>query len=362
MKKNIYLAAVLALSSIGFVACSDDDDNKGPNPDNPKISEGLFVLNQGNMRSKIDGSLSYIDFATQQASQEVFFKANNRKIGDTPQGAVVYGSKIYIGVYQSNTIEILNRKTLKAEITISLTGAEGQSPRALIAKDGNVYISMYNGYVSRLDTLSLSIDKTVQVGMNPEMMAIHGNDLYVPNSEGMSYNTTGYGTTATRIDLATFTAAETFTVPLNPCQFMSNGKDLFLLAKGNYGDVKSKIYKMESDKSFSEIAEATIADIHGNDIYFINSVWGAPSVEYSVYDTRNNTKSDMLKDASGIDSPATLGVDPVTGKIYITSYSKDGANVSYSIPGYCNEYDVQGNFTRKYNVGVGPAAIFFNYE
>ena len=73
MKKNIYLAAVLALSSIGFVACSDDDDNKGPNPDNPKISEGLFVLNQGNMRRKIDGSLSYIDFATQQASQEVFF-------------------------------------------------------------------------------------------------------------------------------------------------------------------------------------------------------------------------------------------------------------------------------------------------
>lgn len=362
MRKNIYLCAILALSSVGFVSCSDDDDDKGINPDRPEISEGVFVINQGNMRNKIDGSLSYIDFSTQQSSQEVFFKANDRKIGDTPQGAVVYGSRVYIGVYQSNTIEIVNRKTMKAEKTISLIGAEGQNPRSLIAKDGNVYISMYNGYVSRLDTATLSIDKTVKVGPNPEIMAIVGDDLYVPNSDGMSYNTTGYGTTATRIDLGTFTAAETFTVPLNPCQFLSNGRDLFLLSKGNYGDVASKIYKINSDKSFTEVAEATIADIQGNTLYYINAPYGVPAVEYAAYDIRRQSKSNMLQGESKIDSPAALAVDPITGKIYITSYSLDNGKVSYAIPGYCNEYDAQGNFSRKFSVGVGPAAMFFNYE
>lgn len=36
MRKNIYLCAILALSSVGFVACSDDDDDKGVNPDRPR--------------------------------------------------------------------------------------------------------------------------------------------------------------------------------------------------------------------------------------------------------------------------------------------------------------------------------------
>ncbi len=365
MRKKLFLCAILAISAVGFVACSDDDDkyssdDETSNPDNPQISEGVFVINQGNMRNKIDGSLSYIDFSTNQVSQNVFYNANIRKIGDTPQAAVVYGSKIYIGVYQSNTIEIVNRETLKAEKTISLSDAEGQSPRSLIAKGGNVYISMYNGYVSRLDTLTLSIDKTVQVGPNPEIIAIVGNNLYVPNSDGMSYP--DYGTTATRIDLTSFTAAETFTVPLNPCQFLSNGSDLFLLAKGNYGDVASKIYKMNSDKSFTEIAEATNADVQGNYLYYINAPYGAASNEYSIYDILNATTSDMIKGDADIDSPAAIGVDPITGNIFITSYSKDAGNVSYTIAGYCNEYDAQGNFLRKYTVGVGPAALFFNYE
>lgn len=102
MRKNIYLCAILALSSVGFVACSDDDDDKGVNPIVPEISEGVFVINQGNMRNKIDGSLSYIDFNTQQSSQEVFFNANDRKIGDTPQGAVVYGSR---SLYRSLSVK-----------------------------------------------------------------------------------------------------------------------------------------------------------------------------------------------------------------------------------------------------------------
>ncbi|MBD5267917.1 MAG: hypothetical protein HDS41_07085 [Bacteroides sp.] len=358
--RNVIYAGMIALCSVAFAACSDDDDKKTSNPDSPEISEGVFIINQGNMVNKIDGSLSYIDLNTQQVSQDVFFKANNRKIGDTPQAAVVYGSKIYMGVYLSNTIEILDRKTLKVEKTISLTGAEGQNPRSLVAKDGNVYISMYNGYVSRLDTLSLSIDKTVKVGPNPDIIAILGNNLYVPNSDGMNWEV-GYGTTASCIDLSTFTVIETFTVPLNPERFLSNGREIFLLAKGDYGmTVTSKVYKMNSDKSFTEIAEATHAAIWGNFLYYVNAPYMAPSFDYKVYDIKSETKHDMLKETPGADVPAGMGVNPITGNIYITLYT-NGYN-GYDLPGYCNEYDAQGNFVKKYTVGVCPEGIFFNYE
>lgn len=359
MRNGVYAGMVFALCAVAFASCSDDDDKKSSNPDSPEISEGVFVINQGNMSSKIDGSLSYIDFATQKVSQDVFFKANNRKLGDTPQAAVVYGSKIYLGVYQSNTIEILDRKTLKAEKTISLTGAEGQNPRSFVAKDGKVYISMFNGYVSRLDTLSLSIDKTVKVGPNPEVMAILGDNLYVPNSDGMNW-AVGYGTTASRIELSTFTVAETFTVPLNPERFLSNGKEIFLLAKGDYMSVVSKVYKMNPDKSFTEIAEATLATIWGNFLYYVNAPYMAPAFDYKVYDIKRGAISDMLKETPGLDVPAAIGVDPITGHIYITLY--ENGYGGYDLPGYCNEYDVQGNFVKKYTVGVCPTGIFFNYE
>lgn len=361
MRKKFYLYSILAVTALGFTACSDDDD-KGPNPDRPEISQGLFVINQGNMRSNIEGSLSYIDFTTGQVQDNVFRNANNRRLGDTPQAAVVYGSKIYIGVYQSNTIEIVNRNTMVVEKQISLASAEGQSPRSLVAKDGQVYISMYNGYVSRLDTLTLSIDKSVKVGPNPEIIAIVGNNLYVPNSNGMAYKTEGYGTTATRIDLKSFTVAETFEVPLNPCQFLSNGRDLFLLAKGDYGTVKSRLFKVEDDNTCTEIAEATIADIYENNIYYINAPYGIEKEEYSIYNIKSGAKADMIQGESKIDSPCALGVDPINGKIFITSYTKENGKVGYALPGYCNEYDAQGNFSKKYNVGVGPAAVFFNYE
>ena len=37
----------------------------------------------------------------------------------------------------------------------------GEGPREIIAANGKVYVSMYDGYVSRIDTLSLTIDATL---------------------------------------------------------------------------------------------------------------------------------------------------------------------------------------------------------
>ena len=39
-----------------------------------------------------------------------FFDINKRSLGSTPQDAIVYGSKMYIAIYGSNIIEIVNKK------------------------------------------------------------------------------------------------------------------------------------------------------------------------------------------------------------------------------------------------------------
>lgn len=360
MKKIITKMLIIA-GALGMVACSDENDEPVlPNPDKPTVTEGAFVLNQGTYGLQIEGSLTLIDYNSNSASQGVFQKANNRSLGATPQGAVVYGSKIYIAVYESNTIEVVDRTTFKSVKQISLSEREGQNPRSLVAKDGKVYISMYNGYVSRLDTLSLDIDKSVKVGPNPEIIAIKGDYIYVPNSDGLNWQI-GFGTTASKISIKDFAVVKTFTVGLNPTQFVSNGTNLYLLCKGNYGDVPATIYAIDDSDNMSAIAEGTLMDIADNKLYYINAPYGAPEIKYSVLDITTGQTSDMISD-KGVDSPAAIGVDPINGNIVITSYSMDNGWASYTTDGYAKVYDSTGNPLKEYTTGVGPCAVFFNYK
>ncbi len=359
MKKITSLMLFTAFT-LGFSSCSKEDEPNLPNPDVPTVAEGIFILNQGNHGKQIEGSLTLIDYSSKSASQNLFQRANGRSLGATPQGAVVYGSKIYLAIYESNVIEIIDRSSYKSLKQISLSDAEGQSPRALVAKDGKVYISMFNGYVSRLDTLSLSIEKSVKVGPNPEIMAIKGDFLYVPNSDGMNWKN-GYGTTASKINLKTFSVEKTFEVGLNPCQFASNGTDLFLLCKGNYGDIPSKVYRLDSNDNSTEVCEATLMDIKDNKLYYINAPFKATEISYFTYDIASGSKTKMLSD-NGVESPACLGVDPVNGNIIVTSYSMDNGVASYSTDGYAKVYNSNGSLINRYEVGVGPCAVFFNYN
>ena len=358
--KKYFSLMLIAASTLCFTACNNDDepDKSKPNPDLPTNAEGAFILNEGNYGKQIEGSLTLIDYAATSSSQDLFQKANGRSLGASPQDGVVYGNKIYLGIYSSNTIEVIDRNTYKSVKQISLTNSEGQSPRSLVAKDGKVYVSMFNGYVSRLDTLSLEIDKTVKVGPNPEVMAIRGKYLYVPNSDGM--NST-YGTTASKINLESFTVEKTFDVELNPTKFASNGSDLFMLCMGNYRDVPATIYRLDNDDKYTEVAKATIMTVKGGNVYYINAPWNGNEITYAVYDIASGSTKKMLGDG-GVDSPCGLGVDPVNGNIVVTSYSMDNGVTSYDTNGYAKVYDQNGTFMRRYEAGVGPRTIFFNYK
>ena len=69
---------------------------------------------------------------------------------------------MYIAIYGSNIIEIVDKNTAKSIKQIVPTSTQGEGPRDIIAANGKVYVSMYDGYVSRIDTLSLTIDATLK--------------------------------------------------------------------------------------------------------------------------------------------------------------------------------------------------------
>lgn len=357
MNKQLTYLATAAIALISLSSCSDDNDPYVPNPDDPSYSSGAYILNQGNFYKGLAGGLNVIDYSTQAITENAFSKVNGFSIGDTPQCGICYGSRVYLGAYESNCIVVANKHTLKSERRILLGNAKyGQQPRSMVAHDGKIYISMYDGYVCRLDTTSLTIDASVKVGPNPEIVGIYNNEIYVPNSDGM--NSPNYGTTASVIDLSSFTVTATFTVPMNPNRFAANESGLYLLCNGNYTGIPAKVYKVVDGRKVEEIAEATHMAVGTDRIYMINAPYGKP-VEYKVYDCGRKTVMDW--DIKGVDAPTGIAVDNIGGRIFITSNTVVDSQPQWDAPGYVNVYDLNGKLINNFKIGIGPADIFFNH-
>lgn len=359
MKSKFFLILGFVVAAFcGLTSCEKDNELKLPDEDITPGHEGLFVLCQGQYYNGIEGSLNVIDYKSEKSQLNIFRSANDRYLGGTPQCGIVYGSKIYIGVYESNTIEIIEKSDYKSVKQINLNNETGTQPRNMIAAGGNIYISMFDGYVARLDTTTLQINAKIKVGANPEIMTLYNNKLYVPNSDGMSYPDP-MGKTASEIDLKSFTVTRTFEVPENPSRFYASAdKGLYLLCMGNYSDVNAALYKINPDFSYSYIDDATLAEICDDWLYYVNEPFY--STGEPVY-RRFNLKSGEISDWS-IEKPEyATGIyyDIVEERICISSLRYYGGIwPSYELPGYVAVYDKEGNHLRDYEVGVGPAWLF----
>lgn len=356
MTLNKVLIGALCALSLGFTACSDDDDDNRSEFDGLKEYSGVFVINQGSVSYSIPGSITNIDTKSGEAYQDVFKTVNGRVLGDTPQSAIIHGDKMYVAVYDSNIIEVLDSKTLKSIKTIKPTG-EGQSPRYFAAKGDKVYVSFYDGYVGRIDTKSLEIDAKVKVGENPEALAVGGNDLYVPNSAGLNGMS---GTTVSKIDLSSFTNVATIEVGMNPVKVVTYKSDFYVLCMGDYADIMNTLYKVSEVKGkyeMKKLFEASKIALKGNILYGLNSQWShgvqLPTT-YCAYNLDKEEKSEL--NLTGLASAVGLGVNPKTGNIYVSSYTSASG---WAEPMYVNEYKSNGTLVKRYDVGMNAEFFVF---
>ncbi|MBQ1973142.1 MAG: hypothetical protein II222_02160 [Paraprevotella sp.] len=362
--KTWKLCAYLCTTAAIFTACDESEETSswGQGIKWTTETSGALILNAGNEYSGIDGEISIFDYATLSCVTGAFSAQNGRSLGLTPNGAIVYGSKIYTAITSSNTIEIINRADMKSAKQLSFTNHTTLTmPRDVVGHDGYVYASFYSGHVARIDTTTFAIDKIVEVGVHPERMTIAGNYIYAPNS-GEVLN---YDKTVSKINLSTFKVEKTIEVALNPTVLKSdaNGR-VYALCMGNYNDIPSAIYRIENDgESYTKVAEATMFDIHksSNTLYAVNAPYGAPKNDYFNIDLNKNddviTTQEM---AIEVEYPAAIAVDPTTQNIILTSYEVIGGYASYSTPGYAKMYKANGTQIARFDVGVGPTfATFF---
>lgn len=380
MKKIVFGFALMMGATLLTGCLGDDTTNNEGEP--IIVTQGALVINNGNESSGIDGSLSYLDFATRLPQQNVYKKANNnRSLGITPNDVIVYGQKVYITGFQENTIFVLNAKTfeeIERVSTTELLGEEGgYGPRRLAAYGDKVYFTTYGGYVAGIDTVNFKTtsSSSFKVDHYPEGLVIKESSdgksaiLYVANSDwGMG------GGYISKINLSTGTILPTISHELirNPQSILVSGDVLYVLdwgyydANDNYAQKGAGVYRIDGD-DVKLISEATGMAGANYSIITFNDPYNNPNgPSFSVYDvrTKRSTPLTLRGDSDHpIVSPCAIAIDPYWGYILIASrqMDQDTGFVNSALPGFVNMYDNSGNFIDSYNTGVEPYKIEFTY-
>ena len=354
MKKYMKFLACLLAGALVLTAC--DDDEPQITYQDVTVADGLFVLNEGSFYSQISGSLDYIDFSTNSITTNAFQAANGRALGGTPNNALLCGSKLYIATQEENRVEVVDAKTLKALSPVSIT-----APRELCTDGEAVYVSSYTGEVSRIDTLSLRVTaKSPVVGINLEGIACRQGYVYVCNAWNSDYT---YNTNLVKLSAKTLQKQKDITVVANPNQLIASGDDLYLASWGNYADVPATIQHISLSDQVTTLAHATHMALGNGKLYLVGSSYDDQWREvntYTVYDLASATETTFTR---GLDivSPVTIGVDPVSGDVFISSRSMDANTgaASYTANGYVLRYRPDGTLVTRYDCGVSPATLVF---
>lgn len=300
--------------------------------------DGIYILNSGKQGAN-NASLSFFDFDSKQTTYKVFQNENGKAVGEVAQDMLVYGSKMYVAVYGSNLIYVTDKTgKIVGEIKPTNNG-QPQGPRNLTGYEGKVYATLYDGYLAKIDTTELKIEKQVKVGRNPEYVKAVNNKLYVANSGGMDYNTAiGYDKTVSVVDVASFTEKKQIPVVINPIILSapnSNG-DIYLISNGNYKDVPNTLQKINTTTDTA----STLTDINGtwmsmnhDNLYLIYSQYDEnwnQKISYLVYDTKTEKliTDNFITDGTVVEKPYSISTDPVNNYVYIsTSDYKTNGNM-----------------------------------
>lgn len=360
MKK--YLFPALCATLFAFAGCSDDD-NVVPPPTIDPVEEAhtAYVLNQGSMYSGIDGTLDVLVESDSTYLSNQFFAANGQSLGDSPQEGVVYGSHLYVAVYGSNLVWVLDRQTLSIK-----TMVQTNEPEGICAAEGAVFVSNNDGYVSRIDTTTFSVTDHVAVGPNPAQMVAVGKYVYVSISDGYNYNNQyANGFKVAKIDAESCEVTSQIAVGMNPGPLCADNQgNVYVVARGNYGDIAPAVWKIHTNDAAFYFCEGSNVTCNGSTLYVLNNYtnWYANPVvsilTYAAYDVADGSciTDKLLEGQPQPEAPTFIRVNPRDGNVYMGS---NASSNDYTSPGYLYRYDADGKFVAKYNAGVAPCSIIF---
>ncbi len=348
--------------------------------------EKIILLNEGNWQSD-NGRMTYFENG-KIVSNQWFRDVNGSKLGDTPNDIIqINDNLIAIAINWSNIVQFITPQGKAVAAT------EDVPNNRKLASDGRyVYVSSYGhecgsekglltferGYVAKIDITTFKVVDAVEVGYEPEGIALYNGHLFVANTGGYAFQEDHeYETTVDVIDAATMKVTRSVdTGQINLYGKMSqSGQYLCINSPGDYYDIQAATIILDcgavisgkpDDQCFVKLDYAatyscTTAD--GN-FFAVGSRYSYYTSEYTfnyltinpaevlesggtggIYETMPGT---LLSDLKSMTMPYGIYVNPYTGYIYATDAG------SFAAAGGLWQWSPEGKLLGKHKVYINP--------
>jgi YVTN family beta-propeller protein len=349
MKKSKLLLAACIVTVFMF-SCSKDN-SLAPTPVPPKVTTGVFVLNQGTFGGN-NTTLTYYDFTAGTQTTDFFKKVNGFGLGDTGSDFIIYGGKMYIVMNVSGYVAVTNGVTAKFIDTISFKNAGvNRGPENIVAAGGKIFVSSTDGTVAVIDTTSLAITKFIKVGSNPAQMVVANDNLYVSNTGGFSAT---FDSTVSVIPLNSLIETGKIVVGINPGSITTdNTGNIYVVCTGNYGAVAPSLVKVNlNTNTISKKVDSSFGNIryYNSALFTTGGYFGATNVGIFSPDDLAAVRPSFITDGTTIVNPYGLDIDPATGDVYVG----DAKDYVSSGEVFCFDKTGKKKFSFSVSPGISP--------
>lgn len=359
------LAALVLLA-----ACSNSDPGTEEEPFDT-AGPGVFVLCEGNFNAG-NATLSYYDPDSHTVENAVFYRANDRRLGDTGQSITLHSGTAYIAVENSGIIWAIDATTFR--VRGQLTTGQTQhmtNPRYIhFVSDTRAYVTdLYAPYITVFNPqtmeycASIATEQPAAYGYcSTEHLVQYGTEIFT--------NCWSYSNKLLVVD--TQHEVVTDSICLSSWQPKSMVLDargkLWVVTDGGYAtdedsfsDNIPHLYRidaathtiemdqaLDTDEGSVELAtspDGTVLYLINNDVYRMDIT--ASHVPVRPFITAERGNNGLRHKLYGI------GVNPANGELYIADA------VDYSQAGIVRRYTADGTLIDQFRVGINPNGFAF---
>lgn len=352
IKKLLYLLLLLALASCRHTPVITPQEGL-------IFHHGFYLLNEGNMGSN-KATIDFYDIEGDSIIRDIYPQVNPnvvKELGDVGNDIAIYGNRLYAVINVSGKLEVMDTQARR------IGQVDVPNCRSLAFHDGYAYLTSYagpvdygnpnyaqRGYVAKIDTATLQVIDTCQVGYQPNGIACDGQYLYVANSGG--YMAPRYDSTVSVINLTTFREERRINVApnLDAMVFDAEHNVLYVNSAGDYIHQPARLYKVDlntSEISSLNFAASKMCLVDGM-LYYYSFEYCGNLTTVGKYNTKTQTRETLSLNADDLRTPYGIFVEYEGGDIYVTD-ARD-----YVTPGTLYRFNANGELLSKHRTGDIP--------
>ena len=333
---------------------SKDEQLTGTQVDVSAIPAGIrkvFMLNEGGMGSN-NATLDFLRVSDGNYVTGAFRKMNpeiRAGLGDVGNDVAVHGDELWVVVNNSGIVEVLSAKDETEIAAIRVA-----TPRFVAFDDTYAYVTSWagayangnsdagyyvitdyknpKGQVYRINLTSKRVEGSVEVGYQPEGIALKDGKLYVANSGGIASQLPpdyAYEKTVSIIDTKTFSVTKTVDVQVNLKNVWSDGAgNVYVSCLGDYWSVHSGLYMLDRNDAVKHVSDyVSVAAVKDGTVYCVGTEdefdWSGAPKTWKAFSCKNGTKSALSLPVS---ATALYGLCALDGSTFLVSDAGDYFN------------------------------------